>query len=131
MQMSGSTKDSRIECLGGDGIPPGIQIFQALAPPMVVHKNGIHLRPEMRYPKPAEVAPDGSLVGILRIQLAVPEELLPHGSAKPSVRDHRDQIVNRFGMQVTGKTLKLRCQQYGVRSVDLLRRVSPPARSSS
>jgi hypothetical protein len=110
----------------GDRVPPLIQQVQCLPPLNITHPSDIHPRPKIGYPEPAKVSANACLVSVATVELAIPDQLLFHRSLKTKWRNDRHQEVGSLRVEVPTEPLKLRGQQQGVCSVELLGSVTPP-----
>jgi len=113
--------------LVGDGVSPGVEVFQPVPPRLAVRIDGLHRWPEL-HPEPGEVGAQVARVGVAVVELPSLREEHSQQVGGPGRLGVVGREVHRLGVQVTAEALELGRQQRRVGVVDLERGVpaAPP-----
>ncbi len=100
------TQFCRVKVLVGNGIAPGIQIFQYALPSVIIAKVSSHFSPE-RYAKPPKIVSQVAWVRISFIDLSILNEQRPQHILVIRRRPI-DDIVDTLRMKIATEPLELR-----------------------
>jgi hypothetical protein len=106
-----------------DSVPPTIQQFELRFPARAARVKNLCLCPQA-YAQAAEIGAYARRLCVAAIQLPAPREISMNEPLGENVGNlGRHEVFDTFRMQVSTKTLELRCEQYSVCVIDLIDRV--------